>query len=477
VFVGDGDKHVLVSQFSELHAIGFGGVRRDTDHREIYLIVGEQLQQLGDEGFVQRHRDFWVSAAKRGNAVGYQRSVGGGEGTHPESSDVQLAQVDELTECNIDPVEDRFGVDQEATAGLGWPHSARLPIKQLRTDFAFERGYLPRYRRLCVGEQMGCPGEGARVRDFNEHPKRSCCQLMRIMHGIHAKHSLLTSLDGIYREGMTSRNVAFLGLGTMGTPMARRLIDAGHSLTVWNRSPQRAEQFATEGIAVAATPAEAVSAADVVITMLADPAAVRQVVSEVAASLRPGTILIEASTVGPDVVREVVDSLPAGVTVVDAPVMGSADRAASGTLTLLVGGDADPVLDLLELFGTVTRCGSVGSGAALKVVLISAVVVGVTAIGEAMAVADALGLPEDLVKAAMAQSPVAGIAGRAFAQGSHFAIRLAAKDVALAAASADLPVTRAVHTRLLEFPAEREEDLGQIVAAIRASQAQLKSPN
>jgi 3-hydroxyisobutyrate dehydrogenase-like beta-hydroxyacid dehydrogenase len=108
-------------------------------------------------------------------------------------------------------------------------------------------------------------------------------------------------------------------------------------------------------------------------------------------------------------------------------------------------------------------------GAALKVVLISAVVAGVTAIGEAMAVADALGLPEDLVKAAMPQSPVAGIAGRAFAQGSHFAIRLAAKDVALAAASADLPVSCAVHTRLLEFPAEREEDVA-IAAVVRTAQ-------
>ena len=131
----------------------------------------------------------------------------------------------------------------------------------------------------------------------------------------------------------------------------------------WDARNTTTGKSVVDGIAVAATPAEAVSAADVAITMLADPAAVRQVVSEVAASLRPGTILIEASTVGPDVVREVVDSLPAGVTVVDAPVMGSADRAASGTLTLLVGGDADPVLDLLELFGTVTRCGTVGSGA------------------------------------------------------------------------------------------------------------------
>ncbi|NEA33959.1 NAD(P)-dependent oxidoreductase [Streptomyces sp. SID13031] len=265
--------------------------------------------------------------------------------------------------------------------------------------------------------------------------------------------------------------IAFLGLGSMGAPMARRVQAAGYPLTVWNRSPARAAAFAEAGavVTVADSPADAVREADVVITMLADPAAVRDVVGEFAPSIKPGTILIDASTVGPAVVRELAELLPDGVTLIDAPVMGSVDRAASGELLLMVGGDADPVLPLLELFGTVNRTGAVGTGAALKLVLINAVVNGVALVGEAMALADALGLPEAQVKAALATSPLAGLAGRAFAEGSYFPVRLAAKDVALATAAADLPIARAVHARLTAYPAVTNEDLAQIIKPFRSS--------
>ncbi|GAA1601077.1 NAD(P)-dependent oxidoreductase [Kribbella sancticallisti] len=258
--------------------------------------------------------------------------------------------------------------------------------------------------------------------------------------------------------------IAFLGLGSMGAPMARRVREAGYPLTVWNRSADRAAEFK----AVAESPAEAVRDADVVITMLADPPAAREVVGAFAAAMKPGSLLIDASTVGPAVVAELADLLPAEVTMIDAPVMGSVDRAASGELLLMVGGDADPVMPLLELFGTVNRTGPVGTGAALKLVLINAVVNGVALIGEAMALADALGLPEDQVRAALASSPLAGLAGRAFADGSYFPIRLAAKDVALASEAADLPVARAVHERLTAYPAATDEDLGQIVKYFRS---------
>ncbi|MDX6354752.1 MAG: hypothetical protein QOF98_1655 [Streptomyces sp.] len=262
--------------------------------------------------------------------------------------------------------------------------------------------------------------------------------------------------------------IAFLGLGAMGTPMARRVLDAGYPLTVWNRSPQRAEPLVAKGAAQAATAADAVRDADVVITMLADPAAVREVVASFAPTLRPGTTLIEASTIGPDALREVAGLLPDGITLVDSPVMGSVDRAEAGGLSVLVGGDADEVMPLLELFGTVTRAGGSGTGAALKVVLISAVVAGVTMIGEVMTLADALGLPEDLVKSALTTaSPLAGIAGRAFSQDTMYQIHLAAKDVGLATASADLPLYRTVHNMLTAYPEAADEDLSHIVKILR----------
>jgi 3-hydroxyisobutyrate dehydrogenase len=262
--------------------------------------------------------------------------------------------------------------------------------------------------------------------------------------------------------------IAFLGLGTMGAPMARRVLTAGYPLTVWNRTAERAAALGAEGAQVAATPADAVRDADVVITMLADPAAVLDVVADLAPALRPGTRLIEASTIGPDALTEVSGLLPDGVAVIDSPVMGSVDRAAAGELSLLVGGDADEVLSLLELFGTVTRTGPAGSGAALKLVLINAVIGGVAVIGEALALSDALGLPEDLVKASMAGSLLGGIAGRAFAKGVHYPIRLAAKDVALASAVADLPLAKTVHDRLTAFPEAADEDLARIVDHLRA---------
>ncbi|WP_112243879.1 NAD(P)-dependent oxidoreductase [Kribbella monticola] len=258
--------------------------------------------------------------------------------------------------------------------------------------------------------------------------------------------------------------IAFLGLGSMGAPMARRIAAAGYPLTVWNRSPGRANGFAD----VADPPADAVQDADVVVTMLADPAAVREVVASFTAKLKPGAVLIEASTIGPAALREVADLLPDEVKLIDAPVMGSVDRAASGELSLFVGGDADEVMPLLEVFGSVNRTGAVGTGAALKLVMINAVVNGVALIGEALALADALGLPEEQVKRAMAASPLAGIAGRAFAEGVYFPVRLAAKDVALAADAAELPIASAIHDRLTAYPDAATEDIGQIVKYFRA---------
>jgi 3-hydroxyisobutyrate dehydrogenase len=178
--------------------------------------------------------------------------------------------------------------------------------------------------------------------------------------------------------------------------------------------------------------------------------------------------VIEASTIGPQALKEVAALLPGSVALVDAPVMGSADRAASGQLVVLAGGNLTKVRPILEVFGTVTECGAVGHGAALKVVLIDAVIAGVTVVGEAMALADALGLPEELVTGALASGPLAGIAGRAFAQGANYPLRLAAKDVTLATTSADLPLLRSVHDWLTAFPEAGSEDLGQIVGHIRA---------
>ncbi|MFF7436709.1 NAD(P)-binding domain-containing protein [Streptomyces sp. NPDC008122] len=258
------------------------------------------------------------------------------------------------------------------------------------------------------------------------------------------------------------QKIAFLGLGSMGLPMARRLLDAGHPLTVWNRTAAKADALVADGAVRAATPAEAVGDADVVVTMLADPAAALAVADELIPALRPGVHWIDTSTVGPETVADLAARIPDGVTLIDAPVMGSVDRAAAGELLILAGGDTAPVAAVLAPLGTVTPCGGSGTGAALKLVLINAAIGGVAVVAEALALAGSLGLPRELALRTLGAGPLAGAVARATATGAHFPVALAAKDVALATATAKLPVLEAVHAALTEDPALLGEDLGAI---------------
>ncbi|MCX4980700.1 NAD(P)-dependent oxidoreductase [Streptomyces sp. NBC_00572] len=261
----------------------------------------------------------------------------------------------------------------------------------------------------------------------------------------------------------TRQRIAFLGLGSMGLPMARRLLDAGHPLTVWNRTAAKADALVADGAVRAASPADAVREADVVITMLADPAAALAVADAIVPALRPGTHWIDTSTVGPDTVGVLAARLPDGVTLIDAPVMGSVDRAATGELLILAGGDTAPVAAVLDRLGAVTPCGGPGGGAALKLVLINAAIGGVALIGEALALAGALGLPRELALRTLAQGPLSGAVARATATGSYFPVALAAKDVALATAAAKLPVLESVHRALTEDPSLLGEDLAAVI--------------
>ncbi|MGW6483573.1 NAD(P)-dependent oxidoreductase [Streptomyces sp. NPDC055059] len=264
--------------------------------------------------------------------------------------------------------------------------------------------------------------------------------------------------------------IAFLGLGHMGAPMARHLLDAGHPLTVWNRTPAKAAPLVERGAVLADSPADAVRDADVVITMLATPDAVSEVADAIAPELRPGTYWAEMSTIGPEAVRQLAARLGDGVTLVDAPVMGSTDKAESGELGILAGGDADRIEGVLAHLGTVTRTGAPGSGAALKLVVNTAVIGGVGLVAEAMALADALGLPEDVAKGALAAGPLGGAVARAFAEGVHFGSDLAVKDIALATGTTELPAMEAVLGHFKEAAADpslAHEDIARAVTRIR----------
>ncbi|MFE6050543.1 NAD(P)-dependent oxidoreductase [Kitasatospora sp. NPDC056446] len=258
------------------------------------------------------------------------------------------------------------------------------------------------------------------------------------------------------------KKIAFLGLGRMGLPMARRLAAAGYPLTVWNRSPGRAG-----GLTEAATPAQAVRGADVVVTMLSDPAAVAEVAGRFTAELAPGTLWIDMSSIGPAATAGLRAGLPDGVALVDAPVVGSVGPAATGGLTVFAGGkdaDLDRAQPVLEHLGRVRRCGGPGTGAALKVVVIGAIVASVTVVGEVLAVAEESGLPQDLVREVLAAGPLAGVVARAHSTDSDFPVRLAAKDLALAGGGRVLSAAR---EDLLADPSIAEQDLSAVVGALR----------
>ncbi|MFI5289603.1 MAG: NAD(P)-dependent oxidoreductase [Polyangia bacterium] len=171
-------------------------------------------------------------------------------------------------------------------------------------------------------------------------------------------------------------NVAFLGLGTMGAPMAENLLRHHHSLTVWNRTAARSAELVKKGARLAATPAEAASAAEVVCLMLADPAAVDAVLGGaggVLAGLRPGTIVIDHSTVDPACARRSDEAVRArGGIYLDAPVSGTRKPAEEGTLLILAAGPEaalERVRPLLEAMGRVRHVGAVGQAMAMKLVL------------------------------------------------------------------------------------------------------------
>jgi 3-hydroxyisobutyrate dehydrogenase len=195
--------------------------------------------------------------------------------------------------------------------------------------------------------------------------------------------------------------VAFLGLGNMGAPMAGRLSRAGYHLTVWSRTAAHAEALADRAT-VAATPAAAGARAEVAVTMLSDGSALEEVVlgrDGLAESLGPGALLIDMSTTGPAPARKVARELQArGVAFVDAPVAGSTGPAAEGSLAVMVGGDPDAVeraRPLLAVLGDPERIwylGPVGAGQAAKL-MVNVVLGGVmAAVAEGYVLGRVLGL-------------------------------------------------------------------------------------
>jgi 3-hydroxyisobutyrate dehydrogenase len=254
--------------------------------------------------------------------------------------------------------------------------------------------------------------------------------------------------------------VAFLGLGRMGVRMAQHVLDGGHELVVWNRTPGKAGDLVAAGAREVKTPADAVEGADVAVLMLFGPDSVREVLPHIA---REGLLIIDSTTIGPAAAHEFGRFCKErGARYVDAPVAGSLEPAAAGTLGVLAGCDESDWAEaekLLHLWGDpakVRRIGPVGSGSALKLVVNQGLGVLAAGLGEALRMASELGLDREVVLDVLEQGAYAFtvkqkrelLASGDFSA-TRFSVDLLAKDLDLAVSSArdaELDVTSAALT-------------------------------
>ena len=198
-------------------------------------------------------------------------------------------------------------------------------------------------------------------------------------------------------------NVAVIGLGIMGLPMAINLVKAGHTVTGFNRSQGAIDKLAAAGGTGATSIADAVKDADVVITMVPDSPDVEAVASGdagVFANARKGTLWIDASSIRPDVAKRLADAaVAAGIRPLDAPVSGGEQGAIDGVLSIMVGGDAADFAAAGEVLGavgkTIVHVGPSGSGQTVKAANQLIVAVNIQALSEAIVFLEAYGVDTD----------------------------------------------------------------------------------
>jgi 3-hydroxyisobutyrate dehydrogenase-like beta-hydroxyacid dehydrogenase len=201
--------------------------------------------------------------------------------------------------------------------------------------------------------------------------------------------------------------VAVLGLGLMGEPMARQLLAHGHEVQVWNRTAERARQLVQEGAAVAQTPGGAVTGAEIVILVLLNGEVVSDVLfnSDLADHLEPGQLIIDMSTISPTAAVEHARRLSTlGHESLDAPVSGGTRGAASGKLTIMVGGDAAAFAraePMLSAMGHAHHVGPAGTGQVAKAANQLIVAVSIGAVAEALTLVSRSGADAAAVRQAL----------------------------------------------------------------------------
>lgn len=271
-----------------------------------------------------------------------------------------------------------------------------------------------------------------------------------------------------------SKKIGFIGLGIMGKPMAINLIKAGYSLVVFDINKDAMNEVTAYGAENGVSPADVASQCDVVITMLPNSPHVIEVVlgnNGVLEGAKPGTILLDMSSIAPRVSKELcASSLEKGVIMLDAPVSGGEAKAIDGTLSIMVGGSKEAFSEVEGIFkamgSSVVHIGEIGSGNVVKIANQIIVAVNIAAMSEALVLATKAGVdPEKVYRAirgglagsVVLESKVPKILQRDFNPG--FRVELHVKDLnnAIDMAS-DYGVTIPLASQVLDFMHEMEAD-------------------
>jgi len=241
--------------------------------------------------------------------------------------------------------------------------------------------------------------------------------------------------------------VGLIGLGLMGHPMAANVLKAGHPLTVWNRTASRADSLVAQGAKRAASPKGVAAASEVIFTIVSDPPALESVLwgeSGVFAGLRRGSVLVESSTVSPDLEKRAAAAAAAlGADFLEAPVTGGTWGAEKGELVYIVGGEAQTLQRVEPVLGTMGKkwfhVGPLGAGQTVKVAMNLMFALQVEGFGEALALVQRAGIPGkhvvELMQSSMGHSGLLDIKGPMMLKGEYkpsFPLRLMHKDVGLA---------------------------------------------
>jgi len=286
-------------------------------------------------------------------------------------------------------------------------------------------------------------------------------------------------------KNITSQTrLGFIGLGHLGSRIARRLMTAGFPMTVFNRDRRKTKELESLGAAVAPDPRKLADRVDVVLSCVQDRAAVESIYlgpSGVLRTARPDTLIIEMSTVAPETSRRLSEAAREfGISMLDVAVSGSTVAADAGALTLLGGGDRELFEASTPIFSPIAKqwfyMGPSGSGVAMKLVVNTLLGIGMQAVAEAVALGSKLGLPREALFDTLAKtavvSPVQAAKLATAKQNDYapqFPVRLMDKDFRLilaAAAQVELPMPateRAAAINSAEAAVGGEEDFSAVI--------------